>query len=67
MTDRIDLALSTVGVLVSLLLVTGAVQAYLSGDDSGWFIACAVLIQVATAWQLVREVRRHRSRRIRAD
>lgn len=66
MTDRISLAISTVGVLVALMLVTGAVQAYLNGDDSGWFIAWAALLQVATVWQLVHEVRRRRSRRVQA-
>ncbi|MGW2282438.1 hypothetical protein [Streptomyces sp. NPDC001770] len=60
------MAVSTVGILVALTLVTGAVQAYLNGDESGWFIACAALLQVATVRQLVREVRRRRSRGVRA-
>ncbi|MFD6421095.1 hypothetical protein [Streptomyces sp. NPDC060198] len=67
MTDRIGWAMSTAGVLVSFVLVSGAVQAYLNGDDSGGFVASAVLLQVATVRQLVRGVRRRRSGRIQAN
>ncbi|MFF9127899.1 hypothetical protein ACF09J_32340 [Streptomyces sp. NPDC014889] len=66
MTDRIGLAMSTVGVLACFMLVTGAVRAYLNGDDSGWFIAFAVLLQVTTVWQLVRDIQRRRRRRVQA-
>ncbi|MET8534629.1 hypothetical protein ABZV67_22555 [Streptomyces sp. NPDC005065] len=66
MTDRIGLAISALGVLACLMLVTGAVQAYLTGDESGWFVAFAGLLQVVTAWQLVRDVQRRRRRRSEA-
>ncbi|WP_392671300.1 hypothetical protein [Streptomyces sp. LN785] len=63
MTNRIGWAISALGVLACLVLVTGAVQAYLTGDEPGWLIAFAVLLQVTTAWQLVRDVQRRRRRR----
>ncbi|MFB7458374.1 hypothetical protein [Streptomyces sp. NPDC056188] len=65
--DRIGLAISAAGVLACLMLVAGAAQAYMNGDDSGWFISFAVLLQITTVWQLVRDVKRHRRKRVQAD
>ncbi|MGW2763685.1 hypothetical protein [Streptomyces sp. NPDC001275] len=44
------------------MLVIGALQAYLSGDQPAWLVALACLLQVTTVWQLVRDVRRRRPR-----
>ncbi|MFF4796301.1 hypothetical protein ACFY2M_43230 [Streptomyces sp. NPDC001276] len=63
MIDRVGLAVSAVGVLVCLMLVIGALQAYLSGDQLAWLVALACLLQVGTVWQLVRDIRRRRPRR----
>ncbi|MFH9980591.1 hypothetical protein ACH4ND_15305 [Streptomyces sp. NPDC017179] len=63
MIDRIGLAISAAGVPACLMLVAGAARAYMAGDDSGWFISFAVLLQIATVWQLVRDVKRHRGKR----
>ncbi|MFF4824723.1 hypothetical protein ACFY20_17120 [Streptomyces sp. NPDC001312] len=44
------------------MLVIGALQAYLTGDQPAWLVALACLLQVTTVWQLVRDVRRRRPR-----
>ncbi|MEU6010505.1 hypothetical protein [Streptomyces sp. NPDC047453] len=62
MIDRVGLAVSAVGVLVCPMLVIGALQAYLTGDQPGWLVASACLLQVTTVWQLVRDIRRRRPR-----
>ncbi|MET7858171.1 hypothetical protein ABZS81_13260 [Streptomyces sp. NPDC005318] len=56
MIDRVSLAVSALGVLISAVLVTAMLQAYLTGDESGWLVAFACLLQVFTAWQLVRDI-----------
>ncbi|MEV5008810.1 MULTISPECIES: hypothetical protein [unclassified Streptomyces] len=62
MIDRVSLAVSALGVLVCLMLVIGALQAYLAGDQPAWLVALACLLQVTTVWQLVRDIRRRRPR-----
>ncbi|MFB6784703.1 hypothetical protein ACFCX0_47535 [Streptomyces sp. NPDC056352] len=66
MIDRVGLVVSALGVLVCLMLVSGALQAYLAGDESGWFVVLACLLQVANVWQLVRGIRRRRRMRSEA-
>ena len=61
--NRVSLAISTLGALVCLMLVIGALQAYLTGGESAWWIASACLLQVTTVWQLVRDIRRRRRSR----
>ncbi|MFB7107549.1 hypothetical protein [Streptomyces sp. NPDC056190] len=62
MIDRVGLAVSAVGVLVCPMLVIGALQAYLTGDQPAWLVTLACLLQVTTVWQLVRDIRRRRPR-----
>lgn len=62
MIDRVSLAVSALGALVCLMLVIGASQAYLAGDEPAWLVALACLLQVTTVWQLVRDIRRRRPR-----
>ncbi|WP_392871967.1 hypothetical protein [Streptomyces sp. LN499] len=66
MIDRVGFAVSALGVLVSAVLVTAALQAHLTGDESGWSVAFACLVQVFTVWQLVRDISRRRSTRSEA-
>ncbi|WP_326791978.1 hypothetical protein OHA79_08705 [Streptomyces sp. NBC_00841] len=66
MIDRVGLAVSALGVLVCLMLVTGALQAYPAGDESGWFVVFACLLQVANVLRLVRDIRRRRTMRSEA-
>lgn len=46
--DRVGLAVSALGDLVCLMLVSGALQAYLAGDESGWFARRADLSRLVT-------------------
>lgn len=58
--DRFSLALSAWGVLVSAVLATDALRAYLTDGESAWFATCTCLLLASTVWQLVRDIRRRR-------
>ncbi|MCZ4126184.1 hypothetical protein [Streptomyces sp. H39-S7] len=62
MNDRFSLLISTVAVLVSLMLLTAAIQGALAGE-SVWWIAWAFVLQITTIWQLAREGLRYRKGR----
>ncbi|MFI5808803.1 hypothetical protein [Streptomyces sp. NPDC051561] len=55
------MSIDVLAVLVSAMLLAGGVQAYLSGE-SVWWVGLACALQVATVWQLARELMRRRSR-----
>ncbi|MFE7216437.1 hypothetical protein ACFY0A_43485 [Streptomyces sp. NPDC001698] len=67
MIDRVDLVISALGTLACLMLVIGASQAYLAGDEPVWLVALACLLQVTSVWQLVRDIRRRRRPQSEAD
>jgi hypothetical protein len=58
-TDRVVFLVSALAALVSVMLLTGGVQAYVSGG-SVWWIAWALMLQGATIWQVVRRFRKRR-------
>jgi hypothetical protein len=61
-TDRVSFLLSASAAVLCVLLLTGGIEAYLSGA-SIWWTAWAAMLQVATVWQVVRRFRRRRATR----
>jgi hypothetical protein len=60
-THRISALISAFGVLVSVMLLVGAVREYRSGASVLWLVAGTVIF-LSASYALVRDVRRLRTR-----